>query len=551
MEKFRIVIILSLVLIVCSAKPSSAQRKYVIYLKDKANSGYSLSNPLSMISQRALDRRTRQGIAMDSSDIPVNSNYITQVQNTGALVIRKLKWFNALVVDCDSITLNQILSLPFVLNDKRIYKLRQPDLEFEEVPIENIEGSNAKMPFNYGASENQIKMLGADVMHDDGYNGSGMWIGVFDSGFRNSDTISAFDHLRLNNRIIGTFDIVEGDQNVYDEHTHGTSVLSCMAAFSPGQIIGTAFGASYVLFRTEDVFSETQMEEINWLVAAEMADSLGVDVINTSLSYSTMDNSQFSHTYSDMDGNTTIISKAATFASRKGILCINSAGNDGNNSWYYIAAPADADSIITVGAVAPDSVLAIFSSHGPTFDGRIKPNVVAQGQSTAVISSGSGTVVNSSGTSFSGPLIAGFAASLWSAYPNKTNMEMINLIQMASDRFANPNNDYGYGIPNYEKAKFLSSLGDFEASDSDYRFFPNPVVSNSLLNLQVSPRIVGKKLTLEVYNSIGSKIDLIEINSSELVNSIRMDDILSSSDMLYIRVSSDIESSVFKIIKVQ
>lgn len=551
MEKIKLLLVLLFALVVIAGNNGFAQREYVVYFKDKANSGYNLSNPLSMISQRALDRRTKQGIAMDSSDIPVNSNYITQVQATGAIILRKSKWFNAVVVDCDSFTLNQILSLPFVENDQRIFKVKQPDREFVEIPVNLKRTDNAKSTLDYGAAGNQIRMLGADVMHDDGYDGSGMWIGVFDSGFRNSDTISAFDHLHQSGRILGTYDIVDGDQTVYDAHSHGTSVLSCMAAFSPGQIIGTAFGASYFLFRTEKVSSETQMEEINWLVAAEIADSLGVDLINTSLGYSTMDDSLFSHTYQDMDGNTTIISRAATIASRKGMLCVSSAGNEGNSSWFHITAPADADSTLTVGAVRDDSLLASFSGRGPTFDGRLKPNVVAQGQLAAVISSSSGNVVNGSGTSFSGPIMAGFAAGLWSAYPNKTNIELINLIQMSADRYLNPNNDYGYGIPNYERAKFLSLISSFENDDKDFKIFPNPLSENTKLKLQVSSNLLGSKLTIEVYNSIGSLLDNIEIQSSDFVNTIELKESLNISDVLYFKVISASKSSIFKIIKVQ
>lgn len=551
MVKFKALGILSLIVVLSFGNSLFAQKKYVVYFKDKANTTYDLSNPLSMISQRALDRRTKQGISMDSSDIPVNANYVSQVQNTGALVIRQSKWFNAVVVDCDSITLNQILTLAFVKNEQRIFKVKQPNREFEESEIDRKYTSNAKTQFDYGAAANQIQMLGADVMHNDGFDGAGMWIGVFDSGFRNADSIAAFDHLHQSNRILGTYDIVEGDQNVYDEHSHGTSVLSCMAAFSSGQIIGTAFGASYFLFRTEDVFSETQLEEFNWLVAAEQADSLGVDLINTSLGYSTMDNSLFSHSYADMDGNTTIISRAAEIAAIKGILVINSAGNEGDDPWFYITAPADADSIITVGAVGADSTLAGFSSRGPTADGRIKPDVMAQGLSTAVISSSTGNVVNGSGTSFSGPLIAGFAASLWSAYPNKSNIEMIELIRMSADRYANPNNDYGYGIPNYSKAKFLSSLNDLSNSNADFKFFPNPYSYNSNLTLQVSAKIIGKHVQIEVFNSIASLLQNIEINSADYINSIELSEKFMNSNILYLRVSTDEGSNVFKIVKAQ
>ncbi len=528
---------------------SFAQRKYVVYLKDKANSGFDLASPLSMISQRALDRRTRQTIAMDSTDIPVNENYINQIELTGALVIRKSKWLNAVVVDCDSSTLQQILTLPFVINNQRIFKVKQPAREFPETPIDIDDYRSAKTKtLNYGAATNQIRMLGADEMHDDGFTGDGIWVGVFDSGFRNVDTLNAFEDMRNSNRLLGTYDIVEGDSNVFDEHTHGTSVLSCMTAYLPGQIIGTGFGASYILFRTEDVFSETQLEEFNWLVAAEMADSIGVDIINTSLGYTTMDNSLFSHSYADMDGKTTIIARASLIAARKGILCVTSAGNEGGNSWFYISSPADADSIISVGAVQGDSSIAGFSSRGPSFDGRIKPNVVAQGQGTTVVNSSTGQVVKSSGTSFSGPLIAGFAAGLWQANPDLSNIELIELIQMSADRSVSPNNEYGYGIPNYGKAKFLSALHKASGNSGDVLFFPNPIKEGQFLTMRVNENVFRRKLKIEFFNAVGSMISSYEFTPNELDNVLPIEITQNNKGLTLVRVSSDLGTQVYRII---
>lgn len=549
MARFKILILLTF-LIVFTAEMAPAQRQYVVYLKDKANTSYDLANPLTMISQRALDRRTGQGIAMDSTDIPVNSTYVTQVSATGAQVIRTSKWLNALVVDCDSNTLNQILNLPFVINQNRILKQYQPDREVITRPAEKNTAMSGKTKFlNYGLAENQIRMLGADEMHAEGYDGDGVWVGVFDSGFSNADSLDVFEALRNDNRILGTWDIVEGDNDVYDEHNHGTAVLSCMAAYSPGNAIGTGFGASFLLFRTEDVGSETQLEEFNWLVAAEMADSMGVDIINTSLGYSSMDDPNFSHSYADMDGRTTIIARAATVAARKGILCVTSAGNEGSSSWFHITSPADADSIITVGAIKPDSTIAAFSSRGPSFDGRIKPNVVAQGQSVAVVSSSSGQIVLGAGTSFSGPLMAGFAAGLWQAYPNLTNMELLDLIQRSADRFNNPDNTFGHGIPNYAKAKFLSGLQDGMNIQGDFKFYPNPLGDNGNLNLRVSERMFRKTIKLTFYNSVGRLLGETSMTTTVMNNELNVSSIFADSKIVFVRVTSDFGTQVFKIFK--
>jgi serine protease AprX len=550
MVKYKLIISFLILFIIGFSLNSFSQKKYVIYLKDKANTSYNLSAPLSMISQRALDRRTKQVLSMDSTDIPVNQSYIDQVELKGAQVIRVSKWLNALVIDCDSIILDSVLALNFVESNNRIFKVKHPDLNFEETPIDFVSKPNARVKkLDYGSANNQILMLGADEMHDDGYTGAGVWVGVFDAGFRDVNTISHFAQLRNDNRILGTYDIVDGDSMVYDAHTHGTAVLSCMTAYTPGQIIGSGFGASYVLFRTEDVSSETQLEEFNWLVAAEMADSMGVDIINTSLGYTSMDNSQFSHTYADMDGFTTIISKAATIASRKGMLCVNSAGNDGDDPWFFIGAPADSDSILTVGAVQSDSVIAGFSSRGPTSDGRIKPNVVAQGQSAAIVSGSTGNVATGSGTSFSSPIMAGFVAGLWQAFPNLTNHELIALIQMSANNTTTPNNDVGFGIPNYGKAKFLSSLKDAKNGDEDLSFYPNPYSDGAQLKLRVSERMYREKLKLSFYNLLGQKMDEIILVPNLAENILSLESGLGDSNFIIIHVESEFGIEKFKLIK--
>jgi subtilisin family serine protease len=275
---------------------------------------------------------------------------------------------------------------------------------------------------DYGLSTNQVSMIGADIMHQQGFTGKGMSIAVFDSGFRNAHLLPAFRHVFTSNRILATYDFVNKEESVYEDDEHGLRVFSAMAAYVPGQIIGTAYEAEYLLFRTEDASSEFRIEEINWLLAAEYADSAGVDVINSSLGYNYFSNPGMNYSRADMDGNTALVTRAADMAAATGMLVVVSAGNEGDDPWQTVAAPADADSVLSVGAVDRDGLYATFSSRGPTADGRIKPEVVAQGRGT-VLSAASGNTVSSNGTSYSSPVLAGMATGFWQAYPHLTNME--------------------------------------------------------------------------------------------------------------------------------
>jgi hypothetical protein len=288
--------------------------------------------------------------------------------------------------------------------------------------------------------------------------------------------LSAFSHLFQNEQLKGTYDFVLKQQDVYGADAHGTAVLSTIAAYAPGEMIGTAYAADYLLLRTEDAATEHTIEEINWLLAAEYADSAGADVINSSLGYTTFDSPSSSYSYQDMDGNTSLVSRAADMAAATGILVVVSAGNEGNKPWKYIAAPADADSVLTVGAVDSLGTKAAFSSFGPTADGQVKPDVVAMGQRTYVLSTG-GSVVQSNGTSFSGPVVAGFAASLWQANHGRTNMQMIELLRQIGSNATSPDNSIGFGIPNYSRV--VTSLPKPPLNSTAY--ITNPVKDQPII----------------------------------------------------------------------
>jgi len=477
--------IFAALLLSCFVSAQVAPDKYWIRFTDKDNSPYSINIPEEFLSQKAIDRRTIQGISIVENDLPVNPSYVTAVINTGATLLNISKWFNSVTVYTDDpLVLVAINALPIVLSISKNSlsnivaeeKSAKPFFENEtisKIPEENlIKGTTSGQSYDYGQAYNQINMVNGIPLHDLGLDGAGMIIAVLDAGFLNVDEIEAFDSLWLNNQIIGYKDFVSPfAPDIFDSHYHGTMVLSTMGANLPTEMVGTAPKADYWLLRSEDGTTEYLIEELNWASAAEYADSLGADIINSSLGYTTYDDPTQDHTYEDMDGNTTPITIAADLAASKGILVVNSAGNSGNNSWHYIGAPADGDSVFTIGAVNSSGNYASFSSTGPTYDGRIKPNVVAQGQGSTVISAYTGNVTSGNGTSFSSPITAGMVACLWQAYPDKKNTEIMEAIQQSATQAINPDSLLGYGIPDYFAAHTVLSVPVIHAINLDIKVF--------------------------------------------------------------------------------
>lgn len=465
-----------------SAVLSSAQsgpKRFWIQFTDKTNTPFTLNQPLDFLSQRALDRRNAQGVSLNESDLPVDPAYIQAVLDEGAFYRTHSKWFNSVTVHIpDSAILNAVLALPFVLNHEAVGKTERPVEPSDK--LENAVSLKAgagieDLEDDYGLAFNQIDMLGGLSLHQAGYMGEGMLIAVLDAGFPGVNTLSAFDSLNQNGRLLGTWDFVERNDSVYEDHPHGMMVLSTMASYEPGVMIGTAPQASYLLLRTEDAGTEFPVEEDYWVAGAEFADSAGADIINSSLGYTTFLNSVYDHSYSDLDGNTTRAAIGADVAASKGILVVNSAGNSGNSSWQYIGTPADGDSVLAIGAVDADGNIAGFSSIGPSSDGDIKPNVCAQGQQAAIINE-SGVPVLGNGTSFSGPIMAGMAACLWQAYPDLNNMDIFHSIEQSAHKYNSPDDFFGYGIPNFAMANLI--LSGFTPSNLDeselFPIYPNP-----------------------------------------------------------------------------
>ncbi len=454
--------------------------RYFIQFKDKNNSPFSVTNPSDYLSAKAIQRRTNQNIQITDSDLPVNPFYIDSVRAMGASILNATKWLNGVTVDCDSLTFQNIQTLSFVDSGRQIMRLSAPKenkkKKFPEtIPLLSNQGMMRVSNLDYGNSFNQIHLMNGEYLHNNGFMGDGMTVAVLDAGFYSVDSLEAFDSLRAHSRILGTWDFVANESSVYEDNSHGMQVLSCMAGNLPGQLVGTSPDASFWLLRSEDVATEYIIEEYNWVSAAEFADSVGADIISSSLGYSTFDDSASSHTYADMDGNTTPSSIGADFAASKGMLVICSAGNNGNSSWHYISAPSDGDSVLCIAAVDEYGNYASFSSWGPSADGDVKPNVAAKGQQTTLATTFGG-VGTGNGTSFACPVLAGSAACLWQAHPLKTNMEIFNAIQQSANYYQTPGDSLGYGIPNFIVADLLlgnSSL-NFPGNDNLLGLYPNP-----------------------------------------------------------------------------
>ena len=479
------------------AQQDSITYKYWVKFTDKDNSVFSVNNPEYFLSKRAIDRRNSQNISIKIQDLPINNWYVDSIRNLGFEIINRSKWFNGVILATNDSSLSNKIDFPFV---KRIYYFGNWNENKSNQKIKSkLETEFSKV--DYGDSFNQLAMLKGDVLHNKNLKGGGLVIAVLDAGFSKVNQMNAFEKLFSENRILGTRDFVKKDNDVFQGHSHGMMVLSTMGSENKEQIIGTSPEASFWLLRSEDGDSENLIEEYNWLCAAEFSDSVGVDIINSSLGYTTFDDANQNHTYSDMDGRTTPVSIAANIASRKGMIVINSAGNSGSSSWHYIGAPADADSILSVGAVDENRDFAWFSSYGPTSDGRVKPTVVAQGRNTIVATSDNG-VLAGNGTSFSSPVLAGMTACLWQAHPNRTNMEIINAIILSSHLHENPNDSLGYGLPNFALVDLLLTEPKDQSISEIIAVVPNPISSNSHLYVYAANTNV---MSMEVYDIKGNK----------------------------------------------
>ena len=402
-------------LILTTAVGASAQftstdtLKYRISLTDKAATTYSIQQPEEFLSRKSIDRRLRQKLAIDSTDLPVCKKYVDAIRKKGVHVLVTGKWDNFVTVSCnDSMLIDEIAKLPFVRSTEKVWQGKVSAVTKRDSLINDPQRSDSL----YGPAITQIEMSRANLLHDAGFKGQGMTIAVIDAGFHNADRIEAMKNIR----ILGTRDFVNPEADIYAESNHGMSVLSCMAMNQPNVMVGTAPEASYWLLRSEDEASEHLVEQDYWAAAIEFADSVGVD---------------------------------------KGMVLVCSAGNSGSGSWKKITPPGDAENVLTVGAIDKKKLLAPFSSVGNTADGRVKPDVVAVGLKADIVGT-DGNLRLANGTSFSSPIMCGMVACLWQACPRLTAKEVIELVRSVGDRSDFPDNIYGYGIPDLWKAYQMS-----------------------------------------------------------------------------------------------
>lgn len=486
----------------------TAPGKYLVWFTDKNHNTYSLSNPGNFLSERALDRRLRNNIPLTPADLPVSKYYLDSIGRMGCHVINTSRWFNnATVAIPDTSVLSLLKTVSFIDQQKTTYSVTPYAGKKSKPlhPLEFIAGMNFPGNSYYGGSYAQIALEKGDELQKLGFRGHGMQIALLDAGFYKANQMPSLDSLFADGRILGTRDFVSPGNDVYQEHPHGMNVLSIIGGNLPQVFIGTAPDASFWLFRSEDANSEMLIEEDNWVAAAEAADSAGADIISTSLGYSQFDWTVQNHTYQDMNGKSTRISLAADMASDRGILVVVSAGNEGNLPWKYITAPADAFNVIACGATDSLGVYATFSSQGPSYDGRVKPNVAAMGRAT-LVQLPDGTFGRGSGTSFSAPVISGLAACLWQAYPRASNHDLKQAIEQSCNHYSEPDYFTGYGIPDFRKAYDLlgQAMKEKFAGERDIVAFPDPFTT--FFSLRITDPLPDASVTVNLYDLNGKLI---------------------------------------------
>jgi len=484
-----------------------------IYFSDKENVEASINNPISILTQEALDRKALHSVVIDARDVPVTEAYIQEVKNSpGITYWAKSKWMNCVYVQGTVNDLEALLDLPYVVGIEYADKdLNFPNPQPVSDKFKVLIDPQSRVEYNYGAAANQIEMISGDYLHQQEFTGEGMIIAVMDSGFPNFTSNPGFAHIVDNGRLLGTFDFYSRTTDVTGTGSHGIQTTSDIGGYLDNQFAGTAPDASFYLFRTEYGPSENPREEAWWVEALERADSLGVDVVNTSLGYQAYDNANYDHSYEDLDGVTTFAARGANLAYEKGMVLVTSAGNQGN-SFGTVATPADAIGLLAVGAVNNLGNYVSFSSRGPTVDGRIKPDVMAKGQSAAVISS-SGVVDFSNGTSFSSPIMAGAVSCLWQAFPETTNAELMQVVRESAHLFNNPTDQMGYGIPNFELAFNTLTL----LAQNDHLLKRQAALSPNPVNESFSVLLPSEVdyAQLEVYNVLGQFIESLEVRASQ------------------------------------
>lgn len=435
----------------CLSLTATAENMYGfrVRLKDKGDSGFTTDQPQKYLSAEALARREKQNLPVTTSDLPIAQSYLDALSATGAEVLTQSKWLATVVVASpDSTVCNRLEALGMVDAVEWVWKgergATEEATDRDTSPLAPVE---EKLKDEYGYADEQIRMLNGIKLHEAGFRGKGVRIAVIDAGFMNVDRIGVFRTLNL----LGTYNAVFPGRSVFTGDDHGTKVMACLAANSPGLIVGTAPEASYLLIKSEDSRSEYPIEEDYWAAAVEYADSAGVDMISSSLGYFCFDADELSHHPDQLDGKTAQITRAARMAAERGILVFCSAGNEGAGEWEKITFPSDAPDVVTVGAITSEKKKSSFSSIGLTTDYRVKPDVVALGSGCCVIDT-DGKIHYANGTSFATPILAGLGACLWQSLSDLTNIEIVALLQKYASQYKRPDAELGYGIPDVYKA---------------------------------------------------------------------------------------------------
>jgi subtilisin family serine protease len=526
-----------------------AQTWYFVGFADKNDMSFSINSPVGYLSQRAIERRMRQNIPIDEFDLPVNRAYIQQVLDLGATLQNSTKWLNGITVRADSINfVTQVSKLSFVQEVIVVKTTGNKSLSDKF----NLIGSEA-VPFPidssvYGNSVHQVSQINGQFLHINHFRGKGKQIAVIDGGFYRANLYPAFDSLWANHQILGNRDFVNPNSDIYSENYHGMSVLSIMGGNIPGQLIGTAPDASYWLIRSEDAATEYPIEEYNWAAAAEFADSVGADIINTSLGYTTFDDLSLNHSYADMDGKTTPSTQAANIAFKKGILVVASAGNEGSKAWKYIVSPSDGKNVLAVGAVDMIGNPAYFSSYGPSSAGDIKPNVSAMGLGTFLCTI-NGTIEGRNGTSFSSPVIAGMTACLWQANPNASAAKIKEAIEKSASLYQTPDSVLGFGIPDFKIADEILKLSEVDLTSKDGQWKVFPTSFSDKIYLMGSESNSDNISELDFYDLNGRILKKIMVKTQSVIHISGLEDL--PSGMILLKMATGKQVLTYKLIKLK
>jgi subtilisin family serine protease len=558
-ERFEIKKILAGILIMsinaCGDNQIHAQNGksyYWIQFTDKAESPFTLERPEEFLSKRSLTRRIKQNVDITEQDLPVSPFYIQKISDLNIEIVNVSRWFNGAIIASTDTSLIDTLDY----------------LQFVDFPPQMLKsGATLKAGYNklkldldltpfaaqYGFARYQLEMLNAMPLHEKGFQGEGMLIAIQDAGFTNANTISSLQHVWSDNRVIALKDFVKDGSDFFNNHAHGTVIFSILAGIESEYLFGSAPMAEYALIRTEDASTEYLIEEYNWVVGAEFSDSLGADVISSSLGYSYFTDATQNHSYADMDGKTTPISRAATIAASKGMLVVTSAGNSGGPPWFKITAPSDAPGILAIGAVDSAGTITGFSSRGPTFDQRIKPDVDAMGFKT-VAQHPSGFFYHCSGTSCSAPLISGLAACLWQQYPLAGREDIYDAIIRSGSHYLSPDTIYGYGIPDFMAAGRIvdQKIEPASVDPVEINVFPNPFTDILYVELFSTPENLTNPCYLEFYDIYGRLLfqEELFVYSEHLIY--KTDKLIKLPTGMYVvRLQSGPADSYFPITKIR